>query len=117
MKKIEAETHEQWKQYLKRGGALNQASFIRFQERYPEILRDVETHESTLEAYESSLDSGLKGITAQFCAAFGALREHNSKLRTTDSSPIYWRSNEWLVREALLLINDQEASKLREPIY
>ncbi|MEK6847262.1 MAG: hypothetical protein AABY16_03790 [Nanoarchaeota archaeon] len=117
MERVEARVHEEWKQYLKRGGALNQASFIRFQERYPQILRNLETHESTQDACDAGSDSGLKEITAQFCAAFSTLRENYLNLRTTDASPIYWHSNDWLVRESLLLTNDQQASLPKEQTY
>ena len=115
MKYVSAETHEQWKQYIVRGGVLNLSSFVRFQERYPAVLRDLE-HEALSDAHDASSEAGFR-VSSEFCAAFGALREEDLDLRTTDASPIYWRSNEWTVREALLLINDKEATRFREPTY
>ena len=83
MNQTDAKTHEQWKQYLARGGVLNQSSFVRFQERYPQILSSDEEHESAQDAWEDGLDSGLTNITAQYCAAFGTLLEENLDLRDT----------------------------------
>lgn len=105
MKLIESDTHESWKEYLSRGGVLNQSSFIRFQNRYTKVLEDLENRPATLDAYESGSDSGLQKITAQYCAAFLTLKESDLDLSTTDGSGIYWHSNNWSVRESLLLIN------------
>ena len=116
MNRIGAQAHEEWKNYLKSGGSLNQNSFVIFQERYPQVLRNLEKHESLSDAYDASLDSGVK-ISAQFCAAFSTLREDCLKLRTTDASPIYWHSDGWMVRESLLLTRDQQAERIREPTY
>ena len=117
MNLIDAQTHEEWKKYILRGGVLNQSSFVRFYEKYPEILRDIEHNPSTAEADESASDVGLKGRTAQYCAAFATLGEIELDLRDIHESPIYWHSSGWHVREALLLINDSEAQKLRETSY
>ena len=60
MIKIEAGIHEQWKQYLERGGVLNQTSFTRFQKRYLQVLADLEHHESLSDAHEACLEAGLE---------------------------------------------------------
>ena len=115
--KIDARTHEEWKNYLGRGGVLDQTSFIRFYERYPQVLKKMSTHELTSDAHEAASASGLTKITAQFCAAFATLREYHLTFRNTKADTISWRNDEWHVREALLLINDQQASQVREQTY
>ena len=122
MDEISAEVHELWKKYLERGGLLNQLSFVKFQKRYPEVLSMLEACESSSRdreevssnAREDGFDYGLTRITPQYCAAFVTLQEDNLTLSDTSGSPIYWRSNNWRVRESLLLLNDPTANHLKE---
>ena len=115
---IQLSEHNDWTDYLSRGGNLCQSSYLIVQKEIPRLRQIIgQREEEIIRSCEVVSNFNGYKLYDTYCAAFAILVNPEISLEGTNGSSIKWHKDSWFAREAAILTKDPLIAKIPEFMF